>query len=330
MRKTWFAATTGVCLLVGGAGTISPIGGASSAYAQSPTPKPGWSQRMLAPFGLGKPDPLATQQAAIADAKAKEAQRQSLDPLALDRLSGPPTPALFVSMAELSARGGNVPQARQLYQKALAAEPKNLEALLGAARMEDRENHLDTATMLYQRAADAYPNNPTVLNDLGLCLARQGKLPEAERALLRAVQLDPAKSLYRNNIAKVEIELNRIDVAVSHMAAVYEPPVVNYNMGVLLYQRGRNAEAEHFLNAAIAADSRMEPARVVLARIHPPQAPVYQTARVSPPMQFTPAARQVVEEEPVTPTPESPQMIDTGAPAMPGTDAMPTLLPPVQ
>jgi Tfp pilus assembly protein PilF len=328
VRKTWFAASAMACLVAGCAGTNSPGPGASGAYAQAKPQPAGLSQKMLAPFGLAPPDSMKMQQAAIADAKAKEAQRQALDPLALDRSTGPPTPGLYISMAELSARGGNIPQARQLYQKALAADPKHLDALLGAARMEDREGHMDVAVMLYQRAADAYPKNPTVLNDLGLCLARQGKLPEAERALARAVQLDPAKALYRNNIAKVEIELNRIDVAVSHMAAVYTPPVVNYNMGVLLFQRGRNAEAERFLNAAIAADGRMEPARMVLAQIHP-QAPVYQTARVSAPVQIAPASRQVVVEEPVTPTPESPQMIDTGAPAMPGTESTPTLLPPV-
>ena len=67
--------------------------------------------------------------------------------------------------------------------------------------------------MLYQRAATAYPNNPTVLNDLALCLARQGQLPAAERALARAIQLDPAKALYRNNMAKVQIELNHVDAA---------------------------------------------------------------------------------------------------------------------
>ena len=171
-------------------------------------------------------------------------------------------------MAEMSCRGGNVPQARSLYQKALAMEPKNLDALLGAARMEDREGRMDVARhAVPARRRRRIRNNPTVLNDLGLCLARQGKLPEAERALARAVQLEPAKPLYRNNIAKVLVEMNRMDAACTHLAAVYPPAVVNYNMGVLLYQRGRDAEAERFLAAALAIDPRMEPARALLAEI---------------------------------------------------------------
>ena len=58
-------------------------------------------------------------------------------------------PLQFQSWWLSSERGGNIPQARQLYQKALAIDPKNGSALLGAARMEDREGHLDVAVMLY-------------------------------------------------------------------------------------------------------------------------------------------------------------------------------------
>jgi hypothetical protein len=130
------------------------------------------------------------------------------------------------------------------------------------------------------------------------------------------------------------------------MAAVSTPPVVNYNMGVLLYQRGRTAEAERYLNAAIAADQRMQPARDILAQIHP-AAPEYRTARLSTPVATTPTVTisppvdiapqrttATVVEEPVTPTPEGPapelpQIIDTGAQMPDALEMTPTLLPPV-
>jgi Tfp pilus assembly protein PilF len=312
------------------------IGAAAEPYAfgQPPQPERTWTQRLMAPFA-GSPDPAQQQRDAVAAAQEAEAKRLAFDPLALSKSNGEASPELYVGMAELTSRGGNVSQARQLYQKALALEPNHLEALLGAARMEDREGHLDVASMLYQRASTAFPNNATVLNDLGLCLARQGQLPGAERALLRAVQLMPEKPLYRNNIAKVQIEMNRLDAATSHLAAVYPPPVVNYNMGVLLYQRGRTAEAERYLTGAIAADPRMEPARALLVHMRP-AAPAYQLAQapqaaqgplmISPPVQS--ATAPTGESAPVAEP--SPQIIDTGAPEMPDADVnMPTLLPPV-
>jgi hypothetical protein len=176
-------------------------------------------------------------------------------------------------------------------------------------------------------------------------------LPAAERALIQAVQLDPAKPLYRNNLAKVEVELNRLDVACQHLAAVYPTPVVNYNMGVLLYERGRVAEAQRFLLTACGMDPTLGAAHSLLAEIRAGQhLPIYQVARadVAPaphapqpgPAPSAPPAAQVIEQTPilqpapVTPvaseptTAEAPQIVVTSTPDMPAIDA-PTLLPPV-
>lgn len=354
MRRNWFAAWTAACFAAGCAGSnsASPGGmhvannGAPGAFAQAPVVQPpagpppiqqvSWTDKILAPFGGGPPTAAEAHRKAMEAAQAEEARRQQFDPIALSRNSGPPTPALFVSLADVHARNGQVVQARQLYQKALAAEPQNLQALLGAARMEDREGNLDVATMLYRRAAAAYPNNPTVLNDLGLCLARQGQLQEAERALLRAVQLEPAKALYRNNMAKIQVELGQLDAAVQHLAAVYPPPVVNYNMGVLLHERGRSAEAEPYLATAIRLDPNLQPAHVLLAEIRP-SSPLFETARVpqsptpaaTPPTPaVTPSTTTPVREPAQTPDDPQPAFIDTGAPPMPST-MEPVLLPPV-
>jgi Tfp pilus assembly protein PilF len=354
VRRNWFAAWTAACFAAGCAGsnTTPPGGmhvannGAPGAFAQAPVVQPpttqppiqqvSWTDKILAPFGGGPPTAAEAHREAMEQAQAAEARRQQFDPIALSRNAGPPTPALFVSLADVHARNGHVVQARQLYQKALAAEPQNLQALLGAARMEDREGNLDVATMLYRRAAAAYPNNPTVLNDLGLCLARQAQLEEAEKALLRAVQLEPAKALYRNNMAKIQVEMDRLDAAVQHLAAVYPPPVVNYNMGVLLHERGRSDQAESFLATAVRLDPNLQPAHILLAEIRP-SSPLFETARA--PQAPAPAATPATPTEtPSTTTPNGetadasddpqPDFIDTGAPPMPST-MEPVLLPPV-
>ncbi len=337
MRKTWFAVWAAAGLVVGCAGTKAPgpsPGGSGLAQLGAAGPqqvaeKASWSDRMLAPFAWMKPSPQSAQKKALAKAQADEARRMAHDPLALSN-SADPTAATYVAMAEMACHGGNGAQARGLYQKALSLEPKNLDALLGAARMEDREGRMSDAKMLYERAAAAYPNNPTVFNDLGLCLARQGQLPQAERALARAVQLEPAKPLYRNNIAKVLVELNAMDAAMQHLAAVNPPATANYNVGVLLYQRGRAAEAGTYLTAALAADPQLEPARALLAELQP-SAPAYRTARAPQGSAAVAPGTGVEVANAVTPTPSlgAPQIIETSAAAMPGTESAPSLLPPV-
>jgi len=354
VRNTSYAAWAAVSLLaVSASGNLANAQGtAPGVFGQPAAPKPSWTQRVLGPLGFGEPTPAENQAKAIAAAQAAEAQRLKNDPLALDRGISAPTPDLMVSMAEMALHGGNVEQARQLYQKAISQEPKHFNALLGAARMEDREGRLDVAVMLYQRAAAAHPKSPTVLNDLGLCLARQGKLPVAERALVQAVQLEPTKPLYRNNLAKVEVELNRLDAACQHLAAVYPPPVVNYNMGVLLYERGRTVEAQRFLLTAAGMDPALGAAQSLLAEIRAGQQPTYHVARanvaptisapaphidpVAPSTPAAPATSQppVAQPSPVTPVDSeaapaaAPQIVETLTPDMPVIDE-PALLPPI-
>ncbi len=228
----------------------------------APQQTPGFTRRMANAVipGFSKETPSAYPN------KVSSAQ-QKADPISLGFESGPPSAALYLSMAQLSDRGGNVEHARSMYQRALSIEPNHLESLLGLARLEDREGRLNEALRIYQQAAAAYPQNAQVLNDLGLCHARMGQLPVSLQLLGQATQLQPQKQLYRNNIAKVLIELNRIDEAASHQAAVHPPAVAQYNMGVLLHQRGRTEEAVRFLTAATHIDPQLQAAGALLSQI---------------------------------------------------------------
>lgn len=210
---------------------------------------------------------------------AQQAATQQLDPISLGYSDGPPSAQLYISMAEVNDSGGNIEQARQMYQKAIAIEPANLTALLGLARMEDRHGRLDEAIAVYQRALTAHPQGATALNDLALCYARKGQLQPSLELLEHAVQLQPNKKLYRNNIAKVLMELNRLDEALTHLAVVHPPAIAHYNLGVLLAQRGRTAEASHYLSIATDIDPQMQPAQALLAQLG--QAPAHLAQRAA-------------------------------------------------
>ncbi len=189
------------------------------------------------------------------------------DPIALGYPQSPPTAELYLSMAELSDQRGNTDHARTMYQRALSMQPNNLDALLGLARMEDRDDRFEVAVNVYQQAMRMHPQNAKVLNDLALCHARKGQMEPAFQLLDRATRLEPGKARYRNNIAKVLIEMNRVDEAVSHLAAAHPPAIAQYNMGVLLAERGRKDEAIGFLTAATHIDSQLQPASAMLAQL---------------------------------------------------------------
>ena len=200
---------------------------------------------------------------------------KKLDPISLGYNSGPPNADLYLSMAQMSDRGGNPAHARSMYHKTLTIDAKNREALLGLARLEDREGNLVAAIQVYQKALSMNPQDATVLNDLALCHARKGELRHSANALETAIRLQPQKQLYRNNIAKVLVEMNHINPALNHLSSVHPPAIAQYNIGVLLHQRARSNEAVHHLAKASQLDPQLVAAQYLLVQINGKTKQVY-------------------------------------------------------
>jgi hypothetical protein len=115
--------------------------------------------------------------------------------------------------------------------------------------------------------------------------------------LQRAVEISPASTLYRNNLAAVLVEADRSEEAVPLLAQTCGTAVAHYNVGYLLHKRGANADAvEHFV-ASLEANPSLTPARSMLQQLAPqmsqlpvrtPQPPARQPSRA--PHQSVPAA----------------------------------------
>lgn len=328
MRSTWIL---NLALLVAVTGCAMP--GSKNPTVQPVASQSSWTDKMAAPFKSLVPK----KKPALAENATTE-----LDPISLGFKSGPPTPSLYVAMAQISEQGGNAPHARSLYQQALSIDPKDLDALLGLARLEDREGNLQAALQNYQQAVNFHPQDARAYNDLGLCHARSGQMQSSLQCLDQAVRLRPDKALYRNNIAKVLIEQNQFDAALAHLGAVNEPAVANYNMAALLQERGRSNEAVPFLQQALAMKPQFTEASTLLANITGASTP--QVAMSSTPMQSaqamgapygmaqiqvsapitgtSPLATQVSAQEEIKQVPNAPSGAintaypSTGAPAM--------------
>ena len=158
--------------------------------------------------------------------------------------------------------------------------------------MEDRQNNLPLAESLYQQAVTSNPQNAAALNDLGLCLAREGKLEPSLQVLEQAIRLQPDKSLYRNNAATVLVEMRQDQRALAHLAAVHNPADANFNVGQLLVDRGRPADATMYFQTALQLNPGMQQAQDALVK----QGAVMNVAQQTPAAPTMPAAvpQQVV------------------------------------
>src|SRR6185436_13637466 len=111
------------------------------------------------------------------------------------------------------------------YEKALEQDPKDLAALLGYARLRDRQGDLEGATRLYEKAAITHPTEAAPHNDLGLCLHRRGMLKQSAASLSKAVTLRPNRPLYRNNLADVLVAMGKPDEAFRQLIAANPPAI---------------------------------------------------------------------------------------------------------
>jgi tetratricopeptide (TPR) repeat protein len=216
------------------------------------------------------------------------------DPISLTTPSGPPSPELFIFSAQMCEQQNDVPQARKNFQKALTMWPGQVEVLRAAARMEDRQGNLPLAENLYQQAVTANPQHAGALNDLGLCLAREGKLQPSLQALEQAVQLQPSKALYRNNAATVLVEMHQDQRALAHLAAVHGAADANYNLGQLLVERNRAADAAPYFQAALQQNPGLQQAQVALAKLQGTQVAAAPPVAAVPVLAAQPAAAQPI------------------------------------
>jgi Tfp pilus assembly protein PilF len=158
------------------------------------------------------------------------------------------------------------PEAEQQYEKALKASPNDLNALVGLARLHDRQGQSVKAVQFYERAVKSHGKDALVYNDLGLYYARQKQLDKSIQYLAKAVDLQPDNARYRNNLATVLVESGRTGEALAQLSRANSEAVAHYNVGFLLHKRGQQNEAVQHLQQAIALDPDLTPAREMLAQ----------------------------------------------------------------
>jgi Tfp pilus assembly protein PilF len=231
---------------------------------QAPAPEPTAGQKLKGAFTNN-----ALTRAFKKDDNSAPTPKPEYNPLSLQHPVTPPTPDLLVSAAEMAEMQGQVDQARQMYQQAIAAHPREVKCYRKAGHFEDRQGQMTQAETHYRRAALIAPNDPAVMNDLALCLARQGRLDESAQQLSRAIQMNPQEARYRNNMATVLMEMGDHQGALQQLMAAHSPAVAHYNMGHLLEKGGEPQIAAGYYAEATRLDPSLTAAREAYARVAP-------------------------------------------------------------
>ncbi|OAN54675.1 hypothetical protein A6A04_12180 [Paramagnetospirillum marisnigri] len=141
--------------------------------------------------------------------------------------SSAPRPGLVAQGIEL-ARAGRMDEAEHCFQRALAADPDNGEALNNYATLLNLLGRLEDAVEVFRRAVAAAPDAPLPRRNLAATLCTLGTRD------LNQSRVEAAEGWYRQ----------AFDVAP-------DLPDASYNLGVACLERGRLAEAADWLLRAL-------------------------------------------------------------------------------
>jgi predicted Zn-dependent protease len=158
----------------------------------------------------------------------------------------------------------------------LAAHPGDARALFDAGYVADAQNRLEAATGLYRRAVEANPQSFEAHVELGMLLARLGKLTDARTQLTAATQLDPgeagagAKARAWRALAEIDRTDDPSKASVELLEALKlspESPADTLLAAELAAQAGQLDAAEQAYRRMLAKDPKSAAANAGLAHL---------------------------------------------------------------
>jgi tetratricopeptide (TPR) repeat protein len=158
----------------------------------------------------------------------------------------------------------------------LAAHPVDARALFDAGYVADAQNRPDDAAGLYRRAVEANPQSFEAHVELGLLLARQGKLAEARQELAAATALDAgmagaaAKARAWRALAEIDRADDPAKASEDLLRALKLSPETAADTllaASLAEQTGQNESAEAAYRRILAKDPKSAPANAGLAHL---------------------------------------------------------------
>ncbi len=111
------------------------------------------------------------------------------------RKSAKADPKFFRAWAYLGmsyARQGKIDQAIEAYRECISIEPGYHKAMNNVGELYLRKGLLSYAAMVFKMAVEVAPEQPHYFFNLGIAWSEIGMKAEAEKALTRACELDPA------------------------------------------------------------------------------------------------------------------------------------------
>jgi tetratricopeptide (TPR) repeat protein len=177
--------------------------------------------------------------------------------------------------------------ARQRYQKALHADPKNKTALVGLARLYEKSGDRARSAQMYQEAIKVAPKDHETAFQLAKMLARGQDWTGATEACTIALRNDPENRSYQKTLGYCQARSNQWDAAFSTMLKIMPEADARYFLGRVLMDLDREPDARQQFEMALQIDRSHSASVEILAELDTPAGAIPHGVPESNPVQRT-------------------------------------------
>jgi serine/threonine-protein kinase len=167
----------------------------------------------------------------------------------------PASPEVNVTLGELSLRTGKAQEAVTAFQRALAVQPNNFDAMLGLARAYDASGDASRSESTYKRAIQLQPAYFGGYSKLGGFYFTYGRWGAAADMFRKVTQLTPDNAHAFANLGACFFQLGQFDRALEafQKSVTLEPSDLAYsNVGTAQYYLGRYSDSAIAFEKALA------------------------------------------------------------------------------
>lgn len=162
---------------------------------------------------------------------------------------------------------GQQAEARESYLKVLAKQPKNVEAMLGMARLDQAAGLYTDAEERLNKARKLAPKDPRVLANFGNFYSAQSQWDKAIEMQQAAVKQAPEDQRYQYLLGVALARSGQVDAAYPHFVRAVGDAQAHYNIGYILYEQGDRAGALQKMEQALTLRPDLEIAQQMVDRI---------------------------------------------------------------
>lgn len=200
---------------------------------------------------------------------------------------------LKIQYAKWMEETGQLAEARLHYSEVITAQPKNINAHLGMARVDLAQGQIDSAEQGYHRVLKLDRDNAYAHSGLGQCLSARKDWTAAVTELNLANKSLPEDKTIRYQLAVALVHTGNLAAAQVQFAECVGEAAGHYNTALILKDEGNLDEAESQLQLALRKDPQLKDAQRWLVEIRKVRGQLGAALPVQAPAAIRPTLKQV-------------------------------------